>query len=68
MTYKRKTKQNRKNYGVYFHAEKNGICTEKKTHEKVTWINRILFWISEMLLKFIIVYPFHVGGVSSVAI
>jgi len=45
MTYKRKTKQNRKNYGVYFHAEKNGICTEKKTHEKVTWINRILFWI-----------------------
>jgi len=30
MRYKRKTKQNRKNYGVYFHGEKNGMCTGKK--------------------------------------
>jgi len=30
MRYKRKTKQNRKNCGVQFHAEKNGMCTRKK--------------------------------------
>jgi len=35
MGYKRKTKQNRKNYGVYFHVEKNGMCTRKKKYEKV---------------------------------
>jgi len=29
---------------------------------------RIWFWISEMLQKFIIVYLYHVGGVSSVSI
>jgi len=74
MKYKRKTKQNRKNYGVYFHAEKNGMCTGKKKYEKVTIhkkctelqntrTHRILLWISEMLLKFIIVCLFHVGGV-----
>jgi len=27
---KKKTKQNRKNYGVCFHDEKNGLCTGKK--------------------------------------
>ena len=31
-------------------------------------IYRIWFWISEMLQKFIIVYLYHVGGVSSVSI
>jgi len=31
-------------------------------------IYRICFWISEMLQKFIIVYLYHVGGVSSVSI
>ena len=51
------------------------MCTAKKKYEKVnihkkytdlqnTRIHSILFWISEMLLKFIIVYLFHVGGVS----
>jgi len=28
-------------------------------------IYRVLFWISEMLQKFIIVYLFHIGGVFS---
>ena len=31
-------------------------------------IYRIWFWISEMLQKFIIVYLYHVGGVSSASI
>jgi len=31
-------------------------------------IYRIWFWISEMLQKFIIVYLYHAGGVSSVSI
>jgi len=35
MRYKRKIKQNRKSYGVYFQAEKNGICTKKKKFKKV---------------------------------
>ena len=35
MRCKRKTKQNRKNYGVYFHAEKNAMCTGKKKDKKV---------------------------------
>ena len=30
MRYKRKTKQNRKNYGVYFHAEKIRCEHERK--------------------------------------
>jgi len=34
MRYKRKTNQNRKNYGVYFHAERKGMCTGKKKCEK----------------------------------
>jgi len=33
-----------------------------------TRIYKILFWISQMLQKFRIVYLFHVGGVSSVSI
>jgi len=68
MRYRRKTKQNRKN-GVYFHAKNNGMCTGKKTdqkayiHTKYTElenikIHSIFFWISEMLLKSIIVYFF----------
>jgi len=35
MRCKRKKKQNRKNYGVYFHAEKNAMCTGKKKDKKV---------------------------------
>jgi len=35
MRYKRKTEQNRKIYGVYFHDEKNGMCTGKKQDKKV---------------------------------
>jgi len=35
MKYRRKTNQNRKNYVVHFHAEKNGMCTGKKKYEKV---------------------------------
>jgi len=39
-------------------------CTELQN----TRIYRISIWISEMLQKFIIVYLFHVGGVSSISI
>jgi len=35
MRYKSKTKQNRKNYEVHFHAGKNVICTGKKKDKKV---------------------------------
>jgi len=34
MRYRRK-KQTKRNYGVCFHAEKNGICTGKKKMRKV---------------------------------
>jgi len=34
MRYKRKTKHNRKNYGVCVHVEKNGMCAGKKKCEK----------------------------------
>jgi len=74
MRYRRK-KNNKKNYGVYFHAEKNGMCTGKKnakskcTHKihRITKYRtyRNWFWVSEMLLKFIIVYLYHVGGFFS---
>jgi len=40
----------------------------KYTELQNTRIYRILFWISEMLQKFIIVHLFHVAGVSSVSI
>ena len=40
-----------------------------KIHRSTKYrIYRIWFWISEMLQKFIIVYLYHVGGVSSVSI
>ena len=43
------------------------INTHKKyTELQNTRIYRILFWISEMLQKVMIVYLFHVGGGSSV--
>jgi len=42
--------------------------TQKIHRITKTTNHRILFWISEMLLKFIIVYLFHVGGVSSISI
>jgi len=41
---------------------------KKYTELENTRIYRILFWVSEMLQKFIIVYLFHVGGVFSVSI
>jgi len=62
---------------VCFHAEKNGMCTGKKMRKvnihkihRITKyrIYRMWFWISEMLQKFIIVYLYHVGDVSSVSI
>jgi len=72
MSYKRKTAQSRKNYEVCFHAEKNEMFTEKKdkkvnrhkksTESQNTRTQSILFWISEMLLKFIIVFIFHLGS------
>ena len=35
MKYRRENKaKQKKNYGVYFHAEKNGMCTGKKKCEK----------------------------------
>jgi len=40
----------------------------KYTELQNTRIYRIWFWIREMLQKFIIVYLYHVGGVSSVSI
>jgi len=40
----------------------------KYTELQNTRIHRILFWISEMLLKIIFVYLFLVGGVSSVSV
>jgi len=73
-----KKKTNKENYGVCFHAEKNGMCTGKKNakskytqkiHRITKYrIYRIWFWVSEMLQKFIIVYLYHVGGVSLVSI
>jgi len=34
MRYRRKKRKQKKNYGVCFHAEKNGMCTGKKKCEK----------------------------------
>jgi len=45
--------------------QKLNIHTKYAELQKST-IYRIWFWISEMLQKFIIVYVYHVGGVSSV--
>ena len=71
MRYKRKTKQNRKKTTF---MTKNIECAHRK-YEKVnihkrstelqnTRIHSILFWTSEMLLKFIVGNLFHVGSVS----
>jgi len=65
MSYKKKTKQNRKKLKRYFHAERHKMGTQKTKYEKVnihkkytelhnTRIHTILFWKSEMLLKFVI--------------
>ena len=57
---------------MYFPAEKHRMCTQKIKYEKVNIhknkqnyrIHSILFWTSEMWLKFIVGNFFHVGGVS----
>jgi len=63
---------------VCFQAEKKG-CAQGRKNAKSKYIRKIhritkyriyrnWFWISEMLQKFIIVYLYHVGGVSLVSI
>ena len=61
----KKNKPKQKKLKRYFHAKKHRMCTQKKKYEKVnihkkytelhnTRIHSILFWKSEMLLKFVI--------------
>ena len=44
--------------------ERKKVNIHKKTELQNTRTHSILFWISEMLPKFIIVNLFHVGGFS----
>jgi len=41
MRYKRKTSKTEKKYGMYFHAEHNGMCTGKKRDKKVNLYKKL---------------------------
>ena len=76
MRYRRK-KQTKKSMERAFMLKRIG-CAQGRKNAKSKYtqntqnykyrIYRIWFWISEMWQKFIIVYLYHVGGVSSVSI